>query len=65
MSCPPKSQSNANECVTLFFRVVMQIQEAMGGSSYRDRAKERRNKFVDDIPPGERGGHEEYRLVLS
>ena len=30
----------------------MQIESAMGGS-YRDRAKERRSKFGDDIPPGD------------
>ena len=33
-------------------RAVMQIQQAMGSNSYRDRAKERRSKFGDDIPPG-------------
>lgn len=41
----PEDESDA-------YRAVMQIQSAMGGS-YRDRAKERRSKFGDDIPPGD------------
>ena len=42
----------------------MQIESALGGS-YRDRAKERRSKFGDDIPPGDRDNYnDDYRYYL-
>ena len=54
-----------------FFRAVMQIEQAMGGN-YRDRARERRSKFGDDIPPGmdgasgaHHGGKSDYTLVYT
>ena len=39
----------------------MRIQEAMGASSYRDRAKERRSQFGDGDVPGKHAMNEHHR----
>jgi len=58
---PEPDEEDEDEDNTEAYKEVMRIQEAMGASSYRDRAKERRSQFGDGDVPGKHAMNEHHR----